>query len=204
MELLYLIDRTLTHALQSLARRIERKALRLPLFGQRFVIALMLYILGSMYVSSIGKDGSNSLFEIPLVLAASLTYFVVAGWMGIVLQWLHVFFDKAGAQAPDKLYENGYKCWGDVVATGAFFVLGTYLFPDILAENFIEQSSLQLGMMGYLDFVVRRKGPGSKRKKGVTAALQALLERCKDFIPRPIPEGASSVVLEHFIQRRNR
>jgi len=196
VELLYFIDRTITHALQTLAHRLERR--RMPLYVQRWFISIFLYMLGVTYVSSIGKDNPASLTDFLLYLTAIVSYLFVSFGFAAILMQLHTFFDKEGATAKDQIYENGYKCWGDVVTTVLYIGMGASIAPKILSANLIEAGMFQLGMIGYLDFVVRRKGTGNKRKKGVTAALQALLERCKDFIPRPIPEGASSVVLENI------
>lgn len=182
MELLYFIDRTITRALQKFSRKCDLRHLNMSL--QSLLIILLLYPV-QLFV----EPTEENLWVIILYGATTIAiWYLLKNPVASILQHLHRFFDLEEASSKEKLFEDGYKCWAEVTVSVLFIAIGIS-FPQFFWAQLAYKIGVgAFGVQVYEDFVNRRKGQGRKRKNVVTAALQALLERCKDFLPRPIPE----------------
>ena len=184
MELLYLIDRTITRLIQAIAGFFTRR-LRLQLGWQRagmFLVGVSIGILSSTAYSE--KPPESDVMRSVAVGGCWLASTVATA---ILLKYLHLFFDPENARRPDKLYEDGYKCWADIAVTFLWILIGTQVGAVWINALFAQSIGL-LGFIGYDDFVNRRRGPGGKKHPGaLTAAMRRLLERVKRLTYRPRP-----------------
>jgi len=187
VELLYLIDRTITRAIQAFSKGVESR-LRISLDIQRHILYFVGIALGSM-VSSATDRSVDSTF---LTTGAYMVVFFL-GWMlmnlavAVILLLLHVFIDREGATARDKLYESRYLSWSSVVVSAAYLIIGFTGSTDAWKDAMIF-TSLPMGLfLGYAEFAKRRRGSKRQDKQKVSAALQALIERCRDWLPIPKP-----------------
>ncbi len=194
MELLYFIDRTITSFLQKTARNIESKV-KIPFTIQRIFLLMMGIGIGSIIEAVFLESGadynantifgpfSSLAFVVLTILAWTLSGFVLS----IVLRQLHFFFDPDEANSSDKLYHDGYYSWGVITASVIFVIFRIIYIDSTLTSSFMEQGIGQGLYIGYLAFVSRRRGSGKKKKAVTSSALEKLIERCRDFLPQPIP-----------------
>ncbi len=194
MELLYFIDRKITSFLQSLAKNIEIK-LKISFMIQRMFLMVLGIIIGSTIESVFLENGAdynaNNIFgpfsSIAFIVLTILVWTVFSFALSMVLKQLHTFFDPDEAENSDKLYHDGYYSWGVITASIIFVIFRIIYIDSTLTSSFMEQGIGQGLYIGYLAFVSRRRGSGKKKKAVTSSALEKLLERCRDFLPQPIP-----------------
>lgn len=191
MDLLYWLDRSLTRGVQRGSRWLSRH--HLSVFGQRSILLVVGITAGLVLAALVGKDlrSSARTFSLQLILT---TVVVITCWVaanppvrrGLIL--VHRWLDPDADTETDKEYRDGERFWADVVITVGFILIGARLSAKLWADPLVAQSVGQLGYMGLLDLLNRKAGPRKRRGRvGVTAAMSALMDRCRDFIPQAQP-----------------
>ena len=191
MGLLYLIDRTLTRLLQWVSKFLETK-LRI----KRGLQAIFCWFVAfGVFVSTISASDLDELKSItltqlvialPLYLLISVILLVVVFSMSLltaaILKRLHIFLDREGALASDKLFSDGYYAWS--AALVGMVCLGlSYVGINIL----IGWGLIFLTIFSPESFLERKRNDSKREPAGLTAAMRRLLERCKSWLPHPAP-----------------
>jgi hypothetical protein len=190
MELLYLVDRTLTRTLQAFSRFIELR-LRLRLEMQEFILLLLAVVIGSIISALLDLRVERGIFRFPGWFALGFIggWFTSAPLTEPLLRKLHCFFDKENALRTDKEYEDGYTAWGFILNACILFLYPYFLPHGFFADSVFVVGCILLMSKSYTAFVQRRK-TNTKRKKYLTEAFKALLEKCRQWLPRqPLPEA---------------
>ncbi len=204
MELLYLIDRTITRILQVISKFAERR-LHINLNLQSLFLLLlsflvyMLIAVPDLYSNLLGRHWNDfsitssglGLGSVGILVIYSLVLIIlniIAKLIAImILKKLHRFFDPEGEANPDKLYTDGNKAWAKVVVGIIFLIIGIKEQIFLLSIVFIYLGTSDIIQEATMAFIERRKSNTKREKRGVTEALRKLLDKCKAWLPNPLP-----------------
>lgn len=187
MELLYLIDRSVTGWIQSLSIFISRR-LRIDAFWQSMIAMFMTYPLRSLYgyVYHINEAGGPFYVSL-LYLGLLLTSAFIGMGFGSVLNQLHHFFDPDGFNSTDKLYWSGNLAWGHVTFAATCLILALLFHANGFMGYIASLGFFALAPNAYIVFTSRRRGSGGKKKKPITERLRKLIEASRSWLPKPAP-----------------
>lgn len=193
MELLFLIDRTLTRLIQTCSKYFLDR-LHLSLFFQGllgFIIASITLEIVS-FSDLIGIAGEASPFRFYFLIYC---LFIPAGILlghlcGFILAILYRFFDEESFSEPNKEYLDGHIAWGFIIS-GVVCILSATTFKTYSIAPYI----FNLGILAFIPeaytyFANRKRGSGKKTKAPVTERLKKLIEACKEWLPQPKPAPA--------------
>ena len=180
MEVLYFVDRVITEVLQFFSRRIE-KWLRI---GPRLLSLIIFLIIAAdlPFLLNI-PDGGLPVLLITLVLYFSHHYFefIVAD----MLVTVHLFFDHQWIQREHR-YEPNHLGWASVLIGVSYTLLGYRLDMEHFSLAFVIIGSLAFSH-GLWHFFVRGRIDRKQKKESMIAALKKLLDRCRHWLPLPVP-----------------
>jgi len=131
-------------------------------------------------------ENKKSLALLPIYMSLWFGIHVLAALSERVLRRLHLFFDEDGCVG-EKEYGDGYRAWSWIIISAGYLFLA---FSRVLVGG--SYSALGIGYYGILtqataEFASRKGSSRPKDKSRVTEALRKLLERCRSWLPKPVP-----------------
>lgn len=181
MELLYLIDRTVTEVLQYFSRRIE-KWFRIKPKILSYIIFFLL-VINVPFIPGIPEGG---LMVIPI--SAGLYYgfkLFMEPFVAEQLITIQLFFDPEYIHR-DPAYEPNHLAWASILIGISYTILGFRLGMEHVSLSFVFTGSLAFSH-GLWHFFVRHRTHKNQDKEPVSEALKKLLARCRSWLPMPTP-----------------
>lgn len=185
MELIYLIDRIITRMNHILWFRIMKYS--------PFDTDWTIYFLSAipyLYIGSITDDKyltGGFWTESPLIISwMFISKAIFLETMSKVLRIIHLKLDPERALIEDRQYQEGYKAWGSI-SLGLFAFVIYISEPWYMANWIFFYSALYLGNYE----LYRRRRYTNNRKRKTSEALVKLLEKCRTWIPKPVPSPSS-------------
>jgi hypothetical protein len=207
MELLYFVDNSIMRSLQALSAYITRK-IGLVLYQQWRILLLLgislpfldFFIKEISFIYTSGPHAPSfnilldalleALYRVLPIVIFSITLsvsFIVVYFVGILLIELHFFLDADKVMEPESAAQTGYFAWSLLIVACMLFIC-TYIFYGRFFSLPFAASGWVMASCAYKEFVERKRS-NRKRKKHMSEAFRAFLERCKSFIPQPLPEA---------------
>lgn len=181
MELLYLTDRIVTLAIQVLYRTLLR--LRIGKQIQRFILLVIF-----SFQDQITHLESPRMWPVWTFLGFLALVVLISATMIFVTERLLKQLHKAFESRDRLLYkdwEDGYNAWAIVIVAG--LLISFNLRSDFLDNWPIYFATILLAFDGYSAFIDRKKNERKKGRFGVTEAMRKLLDKCRSWLPKPIP-----------------
>lgn len=186
MRVLYALDWWVTVLIQRIAKAITRKtstSVKNQALVCRLVLVTGFAIVGGTFLNETYLIG----FILAYVGGVICMFFLASAYILIanLLRLTHMLLDRETAKSEELDLSHGYFAWGAVITSLIYGLSFWYLVEPwlILFFTIIASSTL---LYAYVEFAQRtRHNRKRKDSKKSSAALDRLLERCRDFIPTP-------------------
>lgn len=189
MELLYLVDRTVTNFIQSFSRLMFRVT-RIPTSWQSLFLLFPSVGIQQLSGSLLNLGSTNNRVWGTFLVFGYLGLLIISRFIGYflgrLLELAHSFIDHERFYG-SKDFSCGHLAWGQVIFSVVLLCYALLDKSSPLAFYSWELGFFAIVPNAYGEFATRRKFDNNKKKQTASETLRKLVERCQSWLPKPTP-----------------